>query len=388
LGNNKLPRAVLALGAVSFFTDVSSEMIAPLMPQFLVMLGATALWVGTLEGAADTTASLLKLVSGVWTDKIANKKSLVVAGYGLSSVARSLMFLSVAPWQVMAFRLSDRVGKGVRTSPRDALLASSVPSEQRGRAFGFHRAADHAGSVLGSLVAMFLLWLGFSLPGVFAFAVIPAILAMLALIFFVPSTMIAPKKEEKVASKGALSTSLKRFLVVSILFALGNSPDALLLLKAQELGVTLFWIPFLWAAFHVVKSAMSVPFGALSDRVGRRGVLLAGFTLYSISYVLFAYAEGLFFFCAVLGIYGCYYGMTEGVAGALVADLSTAETRGRAYGFYHASVGLSALPSGLLAGYLWATYSPATALLTGALFAGAAAVLFAAWFAPTTRKEV
>jgi MFS family permease len=377
MAQKKLPATVLALGAVSFFTDISSDMIASLMPAFLVSMSAGAIWLGILDGAGDTTASLMKIFSGVWADKVSQKKPLVVLGYGLSSLCKSLLFLAGAPWQVLLFRLGDRLGKGVRTSPRDALLANSVPSDERGRAFGFHRAADHAGSVVGSLLAILLLWLGYKLTGVFAFAVIPSIFAMIALVVFVPNAEVDAKKSTPEDSNAPLSTSFRRFLVVAVLFALANSPDALLLLKAQSLGVPLTWLPLLWAVFHLIKSVVSTPLGALSDRWSRRKVLLFGFVLYALSYVLFAYAETLVFFCVVLAMYGCYYGMTEGVMSALVADVSTPETRGRAFGYYHGAVGVAALPSGLLAGYLWDAYSPATALLTGAFFAGVAAIVFA-----------
>lgn len=379
---SKLPKTVLALGAVSFFTDVSSEMIAPLLPQFVTMMGAGALFLGTLEGAADTTASFLKLLSGLWADRVSSKKPLVVLGYGLSSISRSLMWLATLPWHVLAIRLSDRVGKGIRTSPRDALLSNAVPSEARGRAFGFHRAADHAGAVFGPLFAMLLLWLGLALDRVFLIASVPALLAMLALIFFVPGRRIEakPTQKENNDQHPKLAPEFKKFLVVVALFAIGNSPDSLLLLRAQELGLPPLWLPFLWAAFHVVKSLLSTPFGALSDKLGRKGILLGGFGIYALSYGLFAIAPNAIFFCVIFGLYGCYYAMTEGVLSAMVADLSPAASRGKAFGFYHATVGFCALPAGLLAGSLWTLFSPAFALLVGAGCAILASLLFALWF--------
>jgi MFS family permease len=365
---------VLALGAVSFLTDISTEMLAGLMPAFVAGLGAGASFLGLLEGGADTVASLLKLFSGKLADRAAHKKPLVLAGYGLSSLSRSLTGLAMAPWHLLAIRVADRIGKGIRTSPRDALLAGAVPASERGRAFGFHRAADHAGAAVGPLLAALLLWLGLSVRGVFWVASIPAALSVLALWAWVREERPASTegKEPQAAPRSAptpFPRGFRRFLLASGLFALGNSPDLLLLLHAKELGLDVVYLPLLWAAFQWVKSALAAPLGALSDRVGRRAMILAGWAVYALSYLLFSLAASPLSVAAIFLLYGAYYGFTDGAAAALVADLAPSSQRGRAFGWFHAVTGLCALPAGLLAGFLWDHYSPAHALLCGAGFA-------------------
>jgi MFS family permease len=332
----RLPRTVIALGAVSLLTDASSEMIYPLLPVFLnSVLGAGPLAIGAIEGAAESMASLLKLASGWWSDRLPRRKTLVVVGYGIASIVRPLVGLAQSVGQVLAIRLTDRAGKGIRGAPRDALIADAVEPSHRGRAYGFHRAMDHAGAVAGPLIAYALLsWGGFSLRTVFLLAAIPAAAAMITLVLGVKETRREVKKPGKTTlARQGLDRKFWSYLGVLLLFTLGNSTDALLILRATELGVTAALVPILWAVLHVVKSASSTPGGALSDRFGRRPLIISGWMVYGAVYLGFAVASATWHAWSLFIAYGLYFGMTEGVEKALVADLVPAEVRGAAFGW-------------------------------------------------------
>lgn len=375
----RLPPAIIALGFASLFTDIGTEMIFPLLPAFVASLGAAPAFLGLVEGLADATSSLLKLASGYLAEG-RSKKRLVLWGYGLATVARPLVALATAPWHVLAVRLTDRVGKGIRSAPRDALIADSVPKEQAGRAFGFHSAMDHAGAVIGPLLATALLALGWELRSVFWFALVPGLLAMLALL-----TVREPPAQNSVptASSGqkavALPGSLRRYLGILALFSLGNSSDAFLLLRARELGVTVATLPLLWAAFHVTKVLSARYAGAWSDRMPRSKLIVAGWAVYGLTYLAFGLASHAWQMWALFIVYGLYYGLTGPAEKALVRDLAPPAARGRAYGFYNFIIGASALPAGLLTGWLWQTWSPFVALSSGAALALGAALLLLSW---------
>jgi MFS family permease len=371
---------VLILGLVSFLTDVSSEMIYPLLPLFLTaVLGAGPALLGAIEGVAESTAALLKLVSGIWSDRVRRRKPLVLAGYGISSLARPLVAVATGPLAVLVIRFADRIGKGVRTSPRDALIADSVGPDLRGRAFGFHRAMDHAGALVGPLVAAALLatWVD-DLRIVFALAAIPGALAVL---------LIVLKLRESAAAQPAAPTNsgsflsllprgkLRRFLLILFLFTLGNSTDAFLLLRAGELGVRAAHIPLLWAFFHVIKMVSVYPFGALSDRLGRRGMILAGWGVYALAYLGFARAQSEWQIWALFAFYGLFYGLTEGTEKALLVDLADPAERGAAFGWYNFAIGIGALPASLLFGAIWQLAGAPAAFGFGAGLAALAAVL-------------
>lgn len=402
----RLGHNVVALGVVSFFTDVSSEMIYPLLPLFLTTtLGASASMLGAIEGAAETTASLLKLGSGWWSDRVRRRKPLVVFGYVIASVARPLIAAAQSATQVLAIRLADRVGKGIRNAPRDALIADSVDPSIRGRAFGFHRAADHAGAVLGPLAAFALLrWMGLDLRTVFWLAAIPGALAVIAVVFFVREaprtveqgssarsaaenrTAVAPTWAT-VAGNHGMPRSFWSYLVVLLVFTLGNSTDAFLLVRAGQLGVPIALIPILWAGLHVVKSAASTPGGALSDRVGRVPTLIAGWTIYALAYLGFALASAQWHAWALFGLYGLFFALTEGAEKALVADLVPPETRGTAYGWFNLTIGLGALPASVLFGLVWDQRGPTAAFGLGATLAAIAAVSIGLIPKPQAMKE-
>lgn len=374
----RLGRNVLALSAVSFLTDVSSEMIYPLLPIFLTtVLGANASFIGAIEGAAETTAALLKLASGWWSDRVRKRKPLVVLGYTIASVMRPLVAVAQSATQVLIIRVADRVGKGIRNAPRDALIAESVDPSIRGRAFGFHRAADHAGGVLGPLIAFAVLtWNLAPIRTVFWLAAIPGLLSVVVLVAFVkdiPRPAVAPEETGPDLTL-PLGSRFWRVLGLIFLFTLGNSTDAFLLLRAHQLGVPVVLAPILWAALHVVKSLSSTPGGALSDRIGRGPTLIAGWTLYAAVYFGFAQASAAWQAWALFGVYGIYFGLTEGSERALVADLVIPERRGTAFGWYNLAIGLGALPASLMFGYVWDRAGAPTAFVMGASLAIAAAL--------------
>ncbi len=384
---------VLALAAVSFLTDASSEIIAPLLPLFLVgTLGATVSMVGVIEGGAEAVASLLKLASGWWSDRVSRRKPLIVAGYTIASLVRPLVAIAQSASQVLAIRLVDRVGKGIRGAPRDALLAASTPAEFRGRAFGFHRAADHAGAVVGPLVALACLqWLGMPVRHVFWVAASPGTMAVMVAIAFVReqrggappvqavSTPVSPVAPALVmpgtGSAPALPRSFWLAMLPILIFTLGNSTDAFLLLRASQLGVPTALIPLVWVLLHLVKSASSTPAGALSDRVGRRPLIVAGWGLYAAVYAGFSLATAPWHAWALFGVYGVVFGLTEGTEKALVADLVPAPRRGTAFGWYQATIGVAALPASIAFGVVWDAYGSPAAFGMGASLAVVAAVV-------------
>jgi len=384
---------------VSFFTDVSTEMIYPLLPVFLAsVLGANASFIGAIEGVAETTASLLKLVSGWWSDKVGSRKILVVIGYGIATIVRPFTAATHTARQVLAIRLTDRIGKGIRTSPRDALLADSAPPHARGRAFGFHAAADNAGAVLGPLLAFMILKLqgvgSFdgtkqlvahdeqALRNVFWLAAVPGIIAMVILIIVVRDV---PRREagDKAAEAsigdiaGGLTKRFWAYLVVVLVFTLGNSTDAFLLLRANQLGVPVAMAPILWALLNFVKSATGTYGGQLSDTLGRKPLIVAGWLLYAAVYFAFGWAAAAWQAWALFAVYGIFYGMTEGTEKALVADIVPRERRGSAFGWYNLAIGLGALPASLIFGAIWDRAGAPSAFVFGATLALIAAVLMA-----------
>ena len=388
-----LPPTVRRLGLVSLLTDASSEMIYPLLPSFLtVVLGAGPAFVGLVEGTAESVASLVKLASGWMSDRLGRRKPLIVGGYALSSLARPLVAAATAPWHVLAVRVADRVGKGARGAPRDALLAQVTPPSDLGRAFGFHRAMDHAGAVVGPLLASILLLLGLDLRLVFALAAVPGLFAVLALLGVRDAPMgdgAAPPAEDLTRPSPVVAPEERpafgRLLAVIGVFTLGNSSDAFLLLRAQDAGVALPLIPALWTAHHVVKSAASTAGGGLSDRVGRRTTIAAGWVLYAAAYAGLGLATQAAEVWVLFAVYGLHHALTEGPERALVAEMAQGDARGRAFGLYYAITGTLLLPASLLTGALWQRFSPAAALLTGAGLALAAAVGLLA-FVPEPRR--
>jgi MFS family permease len=389
-----LPRPVWLLGWVSFFTDTASEIIYPLLPIFLTrVLGAGAMSLGIIEGIAEAANSILKIWSGRFADKTGAPKRLVLAGYGLSSAMRPLIAVTANWTQVLGVRFADRLGKGIRGAPRDAMLAVFAGSSNRGLVYGFHRAMDHAGAVLGPLVAALFL---FFFPGeyrtLFALTIVPGIL-VIAILITVPEPTIRASSflEQPALGVGSwrlgLGADLWRALTVILIFSLGNASDAFLLLRLSDLGVATVWIPLLWSALHVVKSSTSVVGGHLSDRLGRRYVIALGWIVYATVYAAFAMFESAAAVIAAFLIYGLYFGLTEGVEKAWVADLAPPNVRGSAFGVYNAILGLGGLAASLLFGAVWTRVSPPAAFFTGAALAGVATVLLYTIGPQTARRE-
>jgi len=378
-----LSRNVLLLGAVSFLNDAASEMIYPLLPVFLsAVLGAGPAALGIIEGIAESTASFLKLASGYVSDRVRRRKQWVVGGYLLSNLTRPLIGLAASWPAVLFLRFFDRIGKGVRTSPRDALIAESTPPEYRGKAFGFHRASDHAGAVAGPLLATLLLgFFAFPLKTVFLLSVIPGLLAVAVLLAGVREMPVFRRTETPPARMmirevwRGMPKALRHFVLILFLFTLGNSTDAFLLLKAQQLGVSVAMIPILWVVLHIVKMGSSIPAGIVSDRIGRKGVIVTGWVIYAGTYAGFVWAESAWEAWILFAVYGLYFGFTEGVEKALIADLAPAHFRGSAFGFYNLMVGIGALPASLLFGWVWQSFGSPAAFAMGAAFALAASLL-------------
>ncbi|MDD2319989.1 MAG: MFS transporter [Geobacteraceae bacterium] len=381
---------ILVLGMVSFLTDLSSEMIYPLLPVFLTtVLGAGPAILGVIEGVAESTASLLKLVSGIVSDRVTDRKKLVLSGYGISSFARPLIAAATGPLAVLVIRFTDRVGKGIRTSPRDALIADSVDPVIRGKAYGFHRSMDHAGAIVGPLVATVLLaYVVSDIRTVFWLAAIPGILTVLLIIFKVKEV-----ERRKGPSNGRFlglfpHGRLRSYIIILFIFTLGNSSDAFLLLQAGRLGVSPIMIPLLWAFFHVVKMFSTMPFGALSDRVGRRKIIIAGWGVYALTYFGFGFATTELHVWLLFTLYGLFYGLTEGTEKALLVDIAPSEERGSAFGWYNFAIGIGALPASLLFGLIWQEVGVQAAFGFGAGLAALAAVLLMFFVKPGRAGDV
>ena len=382
---------VLLFGWVSFLSDVASDMIFPLLPDFLTRtLHAGPAAIGLIEGVAEATASFMKMVSGWWSDRFPRRKPIVVAGYSIAAIARPLVGLAANWGQVLAIRFADRVGKGIRTSPRDALLADMVAPEHRGRAFGLQRAMDNAGAVAGPLLAAFLLKFVFENErSVFLLAAVPGLAAVLLLVFRLRET---PRRVEPAAPgapppSGKLPARFWAAIGIFVLFTLASSTDAFLLLRARDTGMPLWQLPLLWAVFHAVKAAAGVPGGVLADRLGRVRTIIAGWIVYAISYVGFAFVAGPTQLWGLFAFYALFYALTEGAERALVADLVPANFRGRAFGAFHASVGLASLPASVLFGVWWKAFGPHAAFLIGAAIALAASVALAIFGVRTSRMR-
>ena len=365
-GLRKLPRVVWLLGLASLLNDVSSEAIFPLLPTFLASLGAPMSFLGLIEGSADALASLIKMASGKLSDR-GPRRTLVASGYAMPALARAGIAAAMAPWQVLGARLFDRAGKGIRSGPRDALIADSVAPSQRGRAFGLNRSMDHLGAALGPVIAWALLSMGASLRTTFAVASVFGLMAPAVLFFRLRETEQLPDRSGPLDTRprgGTLRPGFAAYMVACVLFAFGNSSDAFLLVRAREVGWSATALPLLWTFHHMVKSMAALPGGALSDRHSRALVVAAGW-----------------------GAYALYHGLAEGAERAIVADLAERGARGRAFGLYHGLTGVAALPAGIATGWIWDRCGAAWALGINASCAAVGAIfLFALSFAGPLRR--
>jgi MFS family permease len=374
----RLPFNVKLLGLTSLLNDSSSEMIFPLLPQFVIgVLHGTAENLGQIEGVADTVASLLKLWSGGWSDRAGRRRGFVIFGYGMATFARPLVALATSPWHVLAARTGDRIGKGVRGAPRDALIADSTPPGLRGRAFGFHRAMDHLGAAIGPVLASVFLyyWPGQMRP-LFLLSVVPGLLIMALLLW----KLREPAQAETHARPFSLSlrpfdNNFKLYLLALVIFTLGNSSDAFLLLRAGELGVAAWLLPLLWCAFHIAKSVGNLLLGRLVDQVGPRPLIVLGWLLYAGIYVAFAAATQAWHVWLFFMVYALFYALTEPAEKALVANIVGAERKGLAYGWYNFAIGIATLPANLIFGKLYTDYGGQVAFGFGAGLALVSAVM-------------
>jgi MFS family permease len=388
-GLRKLPRVVWLLGLASLLNDVSSEAIFPLLPTFLATLGAPMSFLGLIEGSADALASLIKMASGKLSDR-GPRRTLVASGYAMPALARALIAAAVAPWQVLGARLFDRAGKGIRSGPRDALIADSVAPSQRGRAFGLNRSMDHFGAALGPVIAWALLSMGASLRTTFAVASVFGLLAPAVLFFRLRETEQLPDRSGPLDTRprgGTLRPGFAAYMVACVLFAFGNSSDAFLLVRAREVGWSATTLPLLWTFHHLVKSMAALPGGALSDRHSRALVVAAGWGAYALTYVGFGFASARWQIVVLFLAYALYHGLAEGAERAIVADLAERGARGRAFGLYHGLTGVAALPAGIATGWIWDRCGAAWALGINASCAAVGAIfLFALSFAGPLRR--
>ena len=382
----RLPRNVKLLGFVSLLNDVASEMIFPLLPQFLVRaLGGSETWLGAIEGAADSFGSLVKLWSGGRSDRGGKRKRFVVFGYALANLVRPLIGLIWLPWHLFAVRIADRTGKGIRTSPRDALIADSTAPEIRGRAFGFHRGMDHLGAAIGPLLAAAFLWFWRDAPNdvfetsvrhLFLLTAVPGLLVVLLLWLGLHEPARAtPAKPRPTLTLKPFDRRFRLYLVALVVFTLANSSDAFLLWRAGELGVAVWTLPILWSVFHVVKSGGNMVCGRLVDRVGPRPMILLGWLLYAGIYLAFGLATSAWHVWALFAAYAVFYAMTEPAEKTLVANLVGPEHRGLAYGWYNCAIGVATLPASVIFGIVYDKFGPLAAFGSGAGLALAAAIL-------------
>lgn len=384
---------IWAVTATSFLTDISSEMLVYLVPLFLAnVLGVRTAVIGLIDGIAETTASLLKIYSGALSDKLGSRKWLAVLGYGISSIAKPFLYFASSWGWVLGVRFADRAGKGIRTAPRDALVAASIDQKQRGLAFGLHRAGDTAGAFLGIGIAALIIWLtqtNQSLLSVATFrtavlvSIIPAVLGVLVLASGVREVAVDQPAAGRVRlSLRGMDGRFKSFLVVIVLFTLGNSSDSFIVLRAQERGLSVLQTMLMLMTFTAIYTILSGPLGALSDKFGRRMLMIAGWLAYGMVYLGFACSSAGWHIWLLFGLYGVYYAATEGVAKALVADLVPDSQRGLAYGLFNAAIGITALPASVIAGVLWQGvgpwmgFGPSAPFLFGAGMALLAVVLF------------
>lgn len=365
---------VIFLSFISFLNDIASDMIYPLLPVFITSVGGNAKVLGLIEGISETVSSFLKLLSGRFSDKIRKRKLLAFSGYFLSNALRPLYYFANYWHTIFFVRFADRIGKGIRTAPRDALIAESTSSENRGKAFGFHRALDNLGALIGPLLASLILgYFSQNIRYVFLFSLIPGFLVLILFIFVKEKEKVETEKitERQIVENGnfnSLPYNLKLFLLALLIFTLGNSTDAFLILRLKEAGFNTVHIPLIWGIFNFIKSIGNYPAGVISDRVGRKKIILAGWVIYALVYLLMGLIKDKYLVLFLFLLYGIYYSLTEGAERAYIADNVLPENRGKAFGYYNFTISITTLPASFLFGYLWDKYSYTVAFLTGASF--------------------
>lgn len=371
-----LDKNIFFAGITSFFTDTSVKMMYSIMPLFLLSIGASKTTISLIEGIAESTASLLKAVSGIWSDKIRKNKPFMIIGYACTAIITPLYFFVTVPLQVLYLRFIERIGKGLRAAPRDSLISCSMHENEAGRSFGFHKAMDNSGAIIGPLLAFILLYF---FPSnyryIFIIATIPAILGVLTIIVFIKDSRIKEKTAGKKVSLKQLPKKYYYFLFIIFIFALGNSTDALLLVKTSETGIRQSYIPFIYMIFNTVSVLVAIPIGKLSDKIGREKLIILGFIIYSIVYYFFGACSSIGVFVVLFMFYGLYSALTDCCQKAMISDLISKDLNGTGYGIYHAVIGITLLPASIIAGLLYDRVNSSAPFYFGATMALLAAVL-------------
>jgi MFS family permease len=368
VSESRYKKNILFLGLVSLFTDLSAQMVYPLVPGFLVSIGASKAIIGLIEGIAESTASLFRTVFGRLSDRLKKRKIFIFLGYGVSALSKPLLYFANIWPVVLSIRFSDRLGKAIRTPARDALISTSVEPSKKGRAFGIHRAMDRIGAVGGPVLAMIVLTLfDKSVRMVFLLSFIPGIMAL----FFIKlarETSFLHTADRAAKRSGLRNTSFIIFLISNIVFTLGNSSNAFLILRAREAGLTVLMIPVIWIVYNIFASASSPIFGSLSDRIGKEPVIIASFLYYAVVYLLFGILQGGLWIWILFAAYGIYYGLSAGVFRAYIADLVDPQHRATAYGIFNTGIGLALFPASLIMGFLWDEFGSKWAFIISAGF--------------------
>ncbi len=354
--NNKifgLEKNVFFIGLTSFFTDTSSKMIYSIMPLFLMSIGASKTTISGIEGIAESTASLLKAFSGYWSDKIGKNKPFMIFGYGLSAIITPFYAFVGLPIQILYLRFIERIGKGIRTAPRDSLISGSIKKNETGKNFGFHKAMDNSGAIIGPLLAFFLLYLfPLNYTNIFLISAIPSLIGVFTIILFVKETKNTKKSTNKVSFK-QLPKKFYFFLIIIFVFSLGNSTDALLIVKTTETGINTLYIPFIYMIFNATSVILAIPLGKLSDKIGREILIIFGFIIYAIVYFIFGKFNNINIFIFSFILYGFYSALTDGSQKAIISDIIQKDLKGTGFGIYHAIIGITLLPASLIAGLLY-----------------------------------
>lgn len=371
-----LERNVIFTGLTSFFTDTSTKMVYSVMPLFLLSLGASKTSISLIEGIAESTASLFKAFSGYWSDRIGKNKPFMLAGYGITALITPLYSLVGIPLQVLFFRFFERIGKGLRAAPRDSLISGSVPENEAGKNFGFHKAMDNSGAVIGPLAAFLLLYLfPMHFKKVFLFATIPAAAGVLSITLFIKEAGKRTRGNRTTFHFNHLPKKFYFFLFIVFIFTLGNSADALLLVKTTETGIRTSYIPFLYMIFNTVSVIFAVPVGKIADRIGREKMIIPGYFLYAVVYFLFGRCSSIAVFPLLFILYGLYSAMTDSSQKAMVSTIVSKKIRGTGYGLYHAVLGITLLPASIIAGLLYDKVDAGAPFYFGSVTAMTATVL-------------
>ncbi|MGI6074479.1 MAG: MFS transporter [Fermentimonas sp.] len=383
-----LPRNIWATGITSFFTDTSTKMVYSIMPLFLMSIGASKTTISLIEGIAESTASLLKAVSGYWSDKIGRNKPFMLLGYGVTAIVTPLYAFIWLPIQVLIVRFVERVGKGIRTAPRDSLISTSIPKGETGRSFGFQKAMDNSGAIVGPLLAsLFLFFNPKDYSALFLWATIPAILGVLAILFGIKEKKTLNRKSGNYQSLRRLPKRFYLFLLVVFLFSLGNSSDALLLIKTSETGINEAYIPFVYMIFNATAVLLAIPIGKLSDKIGREKLITAGFFVYAVTYFLFGRYSNISLYVCLFIMYGVYGTLTDVSQKSFISDLVDKDLKGTGYGLYHAVLGLTLLPASFIGGWLYDNVNSSIPFYFGSVMAFIAAIAMLFIFGMKPKKQ-